>query len=69
MNRIICPRCTVQTPGWLIHESGYTHCVMCGYVLEDETYISTGLIGVVQKGVIFQTQKAALRRSKGIKIE
>jgi len=42
---------------------------MCGYVLEDETYISTGLIGVVQKGVIFQTQKAALRRSKGIKIE
>ena len=69
MNRIICPRCTVQTPGWLIHESGYTHCVMCGYVLEDETCINSGLISVVQKGVIFQAQKAAIRRAKGIKIE
>jgi len=45
-------------PGWLIHEDGYTHCIMCGYVLKDGDSRMTGLIEVVQKGVLFQRQKA-----------
>jgi len=69
VNRIICPRCTVQNAGWLIRENGYTHCVMCGYVLEDETRIGVRLIDVVKKGVAFQKQQAVLKRLKGTKIE
>jgi len=64
MGRINCPRCTVQMPGWLIQEDGYTHCVMCGYVQKDVQYRGTGLIEVVKKGIIFQGQKAALRSGK-----
>jgi len=32
---------------------------MCGYVLKDEDSQMTGLIEVVQKGVLFQRQKTA----------
>ena len=69
VNRIICPRCTVQNAGWLIRENGYTHCVMCGYVLEDETRVETRLIDVVQRGVAFQHQQAARKHLKGTIIE
>jgi len=31
---------------------------MCGYVLKDEDSRMTGLIEVVQKGILFQRQKA-----------
>jgi ribosomal protein S27AE len=48
-NRIKCPRCTLQMAGWLIHEDGYTHCVMCGYVLKDEDSLMTGLVEVVRE--------------------
>jgi len=68
INRVNCPRCTGQTTGWLIHENGYTHCVMCGYVLQDETSVGVRLIDVVQRGVTFQHQ-VALKRLKGTKIK
>ena len=68
MSRINCPRCTLQMPGWMIQEDGYTHCVMCGYVQNDESYRGTGLIEVVKKGIILQRQKVALRRWKGDEI-
>jgi hypothetical protein len=52
-------------PGWMIQEDGYTHCVMCGYVQNDESYRGTGLIEVVKKDIILQRQQAALRHQKG----
>ena len=35
----ICPRCSVQVAGWLVHESdGFVHCVSCGAVFRDPGY-------------------------------
>jgi len=32
-----CPRCSSQIAGWVVRDFEITHCVMCGFVLEDRT--------------------------------
>jgi Zn ribbon nucleic-acid-binding protein len=35
---LICPRCSnPRFHGWVVSDFELTHCVMCGFVLEDKT--------------------------------
>jgi hypothetical protein len=45
----ICPRCSVQVPGWVVNESGFRSCVSCGFVLQDPGYVGCDFSGLFKQ--------------------
>jgi len=48
-NASICPRCSVQVPGWIINERGFVSCLSCGFVLSDPGYVSESFEGLFKE--------------------
>jgi hypothetical protein len=62
----VCPRCSLQIPGWPIYQDGMVSCLHCGFVLRDDGYRHTDFSGLLKR---YENARDKITHDEGVRLK